>query len=158
MRENLGVLVLNQSFHFVDDFMNSRLHLGEVILDVVDQLGEAPECVCLGFEHVFRKLLIYRSDGLGVYVSYLFDIIVCGWIIAVLLNVFTFPLGRRWTLNFGLRSSDRPHSLEVHTFQIVNALPILELENILNGFVTKSYLLLFGSYLLPSFTLLFKIG
>lgn len=115
MLEDFGVLVLNQSFHFVDDFVNSRLHLSKVILDVIDQLGEAPEGVGLCFEHVFRKLVINSSEGLGIHVSYLFDIIVCGWVVVVLFNVLTFPFGRRWamTLDFLLLSFDGLHSLEV---------------------------------------------
>lgn len=157
MLEDFGVLVLNQSFHFVDDFVNARLHLGKVVLDVIDQLGEAPKCVGLCFEHVFCKLLIYSSDGLGIYVPNLFDIIVCGWIVVMLFNVFTFPFGGRWTLDFRLLSLHRLHSQEVGTFQIVYTVPILELENILDRFVIKNYLLLFGFYLILKFILLFKI-
>ena len=53
MGQRLVVDLLNYRFHLVDHLVYTRLQVGIIVLNIVNELGEAPECVGLGRQELF---------------------------------------------------------------------------------------------------------
>ena len=51
--QDLGVCLLNQGFHFIDDLVNSWLKFRVVVLNAVNDFTETPESISLCLEKVF---------------------------------------------------------------------------------------------------------
>lgn len=50
------ISLLDQCFHFIYDLVNSGLQVCVIVLDVVDEFWQAPECISLRIKHIFLEL------------------------------------------------------------------------------------------------------
>ncbi len=53
MVQSLLVLLLTEFLHLIEDLVHSWLEFGVVVLDVVNQLTQAPESVCFYLDKIF---------------------------------------------------------------------------------------------------------
>lgn len=68
MLKRLTVFLFDQLFHFVENFVHTWLQLDVIILDVVYQFAQTPECICFDLN---EPLLLYLLNLLFIDLEYI---------------------------------------------------------------------------------------